>query len=125
MLTVILVLQAQIASQDGNTEESPLRTTGLALQTPPASPHRERGSYRILNAPKRNYGNLAGAEPRKRRKRPISKLSENLGDKSLDRIADEPIEVGCKNISQQVCHFGHQTKLFQVLDPRLTSFDLA
>lgn len=94
------VLQAHLASQDGNTEESPLRTTGSALQTPPASPHRGRGSYRILNAPKRNYGNLAGAETRKKRKRPISKLSEKCGNKSPDRIADE-------------------------LDPRLTSFDLA
>ncbi|KXL49178.1 MAG: hypothetical protein FE78DRAFT_534645 [Acidomyces sp. 'richmondensis'] len=94
-LTVILVLQAHLASQDGNTEESPLRTTGSALQTPPASPHRGRGSYRILNAPKRNYGNLAGAETRKKRKRPISKLSEKCGNKSPDRIADEPIGAGC------------------------------
>ncbi|KAJ6041556.1 uncharacterized protein N7446_010562 [Penicillium canescens] len=96
------VLEAHLASQDGNTEESSLRTTGSALQTPPASPHGRRGSYRILNAPKRNYGKLAGPEPRKRRKRPISKLSKNCGDKSpSDRIPDEPIEAGCQNISQQ------------------------
>ncbi|KAJ5111726.1 hypothetical protein NUU61_001356 [Penicillium alfredii] len=87
------VLLAHLASQDGNTTESPLRTTGSALQTPPASPHRERGSYRIMNAPKRNYTSLAGVEPRKRRKRPISKLSRKGGDKSpSDRIADESIE---------------------------------
>jgi hypothetical protein len=111
VLTVILVLQAHLASQDGNTEESPLRTADLALQTPPASPHRGRGSYRILNAPKRDYGNLAGAEPRKRRKRPVSKRSEKCGDKSpSDRIADEPIEVDCQNIRQQVCHFYHLIK---------------
>jgi hypothetical protein len=110
VLTVILVLQAYLASQDGNTEESPLRTTGSALQTPPASPHRERGSYRILNAQKRNYANLAGAEPRKRRKRQISKPSEKRGEEpTSDQIAYGTIEMGCQNITQQVCLFGHLT----------------
>lgn len=96
------VLQGHLAIHDANTEKSPLRTTGSVLQTPPASPHRERGSYRILNAPKRVYPNLAGAEPRKRKKRPNSKLSGNLNDTSLsDRLSQKYIELNRQNDTQQ------------------------
>ena len=117
-----LVLQAHLASQNGKTGETPLRTrtSSSALQTPPASPHKGRGSYRILNAQKRNYANLAGAEPRKR-KRQIPQRSEKRGDESSsDRIANRTIEVGCQSIDQQACYSSHLDSLFHILDPRLT-----
>ncbi|KAJ5709036.1 hypothetical protein N7493_010370, partial [Penicillium malachiteum] len=93
-----LVLQGHLAIHNGNTEESSFS----ALQTPPASPHRERGSYRILNAPKRVYPNLAGAEPRKRKKRPNSKLSGHLSDISLsDRPSQKSIELNLQDDTQE------------------------
>ncbi|KAJ5267410.1 hypothetical protein N7478_010218 [Penicillium angulare] len=97
-----LVLKGHLALHDANTEKSSLRTTGSVLQTPPASPHRERGYYRILYTPKRVYSNLAGAEPRKRKKRPNSKLSGNLNDTSLsDRLSQKSIELNRQNDIQQ------------------------
>ncbi|CEJ62619.1 hypothetical protein PMG11_11116 [Penicillium brasilianum] len=95
------ILQAHLASQDGNARETPLRTSGSVLRTPPASPPKGRGSSRLLNAQKRDYANLTGAESRKKRKRQIPQRSEKCADEpSLGCTAAEgTIEVGpqCSN----------------------------
>lgn len=63
-------------------EESRLRTSSLILQTPPASPHKGLGSYRLLRARKKNYANQAGAMKRKKRKQKTAKPSEESGNQS-------------------------------------------
>ncbi|CAI7634995.1 unnamed protein product [Penicillium pancosmium] len=102
-LTVIPVLQVHLASQDGNARETPLRTSSPDLRTPPASPPKERGCYRILNAQKRDYANLARAESRKRRKRQILQRSETRADEpSLGCTAAEgTIEAICQCSNQE------------------------
>ncbi|KAJ6105284.1 hypothetical protein N7523_010094 [Penicillium sp. IBT 18751x] len=97
------ILQAHLASQDCNARETQLRTSGSVLQTPPASPPKGRGSYRILNAQKRDYANLARAEPRKRRKRQIPQRSEKSADEpSLGcTAADGTVEAGCQSTNQE------------------------
>lgn len=105
MLTVNSVLQAHLASQGNYRGDTPLRTSGSALQTPPASPARGRGSNRISNAQKREYANLAGAEPRKKKKKQIRQCPDKCGNEpSPGRIADGTIETGSRNIDQPVWH---------------------
>ncbi|KAL7649125.1 hypothetical protein ACMYSQ_012470 [Aspergillus niger] len=95
------VLQAHLASQGNYRGDTPLRTSGSALQTPPASPARGRGSNRISNAQKREYANLAGAEPRKKKKKQIRQCPDKCGNEpSPGRIADGTIETGSRNIDQ-------------------------
>ncbi|KAJ5117563.1 hypothetical protein N7448_011195 [Penicillium atrosanguineum] len=94
------VSQAHLANHEGNVEESPLRTTGSALKTPPASPDKGRGSYRLSNAQKRDYANLAGSRPRKR-KRQISKPSRKSGDESTSDKIPDVTEVGYQSRNQQ------------------------
>lgn len=102
----IPVLQAHLASQDGNARETPLRTSSSILRTPPASPSKGRGSSRLLNAQKRDYANLAGAEARKRRKRQISQRSEKCTDEPLHQCttAEGTIEAGSQCSHQEVGH---------------------
>ncbi|KAJ6036016.1 hypothetical protein N7540_000295 [Penicillium herquei] len=76
------VLQAHLATAGGNVEESRLRTSSLVLQTPPASPHKGLGSYRLLQARKKNYANQAGAVKRKKRKQKTAKPSAESGIQS-------------------------------------------
>ncbi|KAJ6021264.1 hypothetical protein N7540_006768 [Penicillium herquei] len=76
------VLQAHLATAGGNVEESRLRTSSLVLQTPPASPHKGLGSYRLLQARKKNYANQAGAVKRKKRKQKTAKPSAESGNQS-------------------------------------------
>ena len=62
------VLQARSTTIEGKAGESRLRTSCSGLQTPPASPYKDRGSNRLLQARKRSYAKLTTAEKRKRRK---------------------------------------------------------
>lgn len=103
---VIPVLQAHLASQDGNARETPLRTSSSILRTPPASPPKGRGSSRLLNAQKRDYANLAGAKARKRRKRQIPQRSEKSTDEPLHQCtaAEGTIEAGSQRPHQEVGH---------------------
>ncbi|KAJ5713148.1 uncharacterized protein N7483_010329 [Penicillium malachiteum] len=83
------VLQAHLATAGGNVEGSRLRTSSLVLQTPPASPHKGLGSYRLLQARKKNYANQAGAVKRKKRKQKTAKPSAESGNQSTFQEADK------------------------------------
>jgi hypothetical protein len=99
------VLQAHLANQGNYRGDTPLRTSGSALQTPPASPAKGRGSNRISNAQKREYANLAGADPRKKKKKQIRQCPDKCGNEPPPgRIADGTIETGSLIIDQQVWH---------------------
>jgi hypothetical protein len=117
VLTVNLVLQAHLANQGNNVGDTPLRTSGRALQTPPASPAKGRGSTRISNAQKRDYANLAGAEPRKKKKKQTQQGSGKCADEpSPGRIADGTIETGSRNLDQPVWHCFALNRLTYLLD---------
>mgnify|MGYP001658591882 CR=1 FL=1 len=99
----------------------------LGFTDAPASPPKERGSYRILNAQKRDYANLAGAEPRKRRKRQILLPSEKRADEpSLGCTPSEgTIEASCQCSNQEVGHSCPLNKFVCALSLRFTFLYLA
>ncbi|KZN86259.1 hypothetical protein EN45_047750 [Penicillium chrysogenum] len=82
------VLRAHVATAGDNAEEPRLRISSSVLQTPPASPYEGRGSYRLLQARKKNYTNQAGARKRKKRKQKTAKPSEDSGNKSTTQESD-------------------------------------
>jgi hypothetical protein len=119
---VIPVLQAHLASQDGNARETPLRTSTSVLQTPAASPPKGRGSSRLLTAQKRDYASLTGAESRKRRKRRIPQRSEKCADEpSLGcTAAEKTIEGGSQCSNHEVGRSCPSSKSVSMLGLRFT-----
>jgi hypothetical protein len=117
VLTVNSVLQAHLANQGDYRGDTPLRTSGSTLQTPPASPAKGRESNRISNAQKGEYANLAGAEPRKEKKKQIRQCPNNCGNEPPPgRITDGTIETGSRIIDQPVWHCFALNRLTYLLD---------
>ncbi|KAJ5982539.1 hypothetical protein N7451_012639 [Penicillium sp. IBT 35674x] len=76
------VLQAHLATAEGNAADSRLRISSSASQTPPASPQRTRGSYRLLQTQKKNYAKLGVVTKRKIRKQKNVQRSEKSDNNS-------------------------------------------
>ncbi|KAJ5559593.1 hypothetical protein N7513_001992 [Penicillium frequentans] len=106
------ILRAHVATAGDNAEEPRLRISSSVLQTPPASPYEGRGSYRLLQARKKNHANQAGAVKRKKRKQKTAKPSEDSGNKSTTQESD-------MNSAQA----GSQSQISYSVDQELQSSD--